>query len=105
MSDREQGSDQKSSNTKNYLLAVLVGQVGIVTLGIVLAAVLGGLALDKNLGTKPWFTIGLLVASIPVSILLMIFIARKTISKINTTPPKDQDEEAGFGKDQKTKLG
>ena len=81
MSDREQDSNQKSSNTKNYLLAVLVGQVGIVTLGIILAAVLGGLALDKYLGTKPWFTIGFLVASIPVSILLMIFIARKTISK------------------------
>jgi F0F1-type ATP synthase assembly protein I len=84
------------------LLAILVGQVGIVTLVIIIAAVLAGLALDKNLGTKPWFTIGLLVASIPLSILTMIFIARKTISKIKTTPSKSQDQEAGFGKNQKT---
>ncbi len=102
MSVREPRPDQKNSTTRNYLLAILVGQVGIVTLVIVLAAALGGLALDNNLGTKPWFTIGLLVASIPVSILLMIFIARKTISKIKTTPAKDQDEEVGFGKNQET---
>jgi F0F1-type ATP synthase assembly protein I len=101
MSDQDPGFDRNKSNTRNTLLAILVGQVGIVTLVIILAAVLGGLALDKSLGTKPWFTIGLLVASIPVSIILMIFIARKTISKIKTGPNNVRDEEAGFGKDQK----
>lgn len=99
MSDQGPGLIHKKRDTRNYLLAILTGQVGCVTLVIILAAVLGGLALDKALDTKPWFTIGLLLASIPVSIILMIFIARKTISKIKTNKTNDQDEEAGIGKD------
>jgi len=84
METPEKPSKPKSKNSRNMLLAVMVGQVGFLTLAIVIGAVLGGLALDNALGTKPWFTIGLLVASVPVSILLMILIARKTVSKIDT---------------------
>lgn len=63
-------------------MLILIGQVGIFTLVVVLAAVLGGMALDRQLGTRPWFTFGLVVASIPVSILLMIFVSRRTVKKI-----------------------
>ena len=95
------GEKQKvgKRNTYNMMIAALAGQVGCLTLVIVLAAVLGGLALDARLGTRPWFTIGLVVASVPVSLILMFFIARKTVAKIRERNADDPNEEAGIGKD------
>ncbi len=87
-----------SQNKKNMLIAALVGQIGVLTLIIVLAAGLGGIALDARLGTKPWFTIGLLVASIPISLLVMVTIARKTVTKIKETDVDGSDEEDAIGK-------
>ena len=82
------------------LLAVMAGQVGFITLALVIGAVVGGLALDNLLGTKPWFTIGLLIASVPVSIFVMVLIARKTVAKINTDETKNLDrKEDKIGKD------
>jgi hypothetical protein len=49
-------SDHKGRNILNTLLVVLIGQVGCVTLVIVLASVFGGLWLDGLFGTKPLFT-------------------------------------------------
>lgn len=84
----------------NYLLIGLIGQVGCLTMVIVLAAVLGGLALDARFGTKPWFTAGLLVLSIPVSLVIMFFVARKATDKIKANQMKNhQDEEETIGKD------
>ncbi|KAF0110084.1 MAG: hypothetical protein FD147_1869 [Chloroflexi bacterium] len=87
-------------NTFNLLIAAVTGQVGCLTLVIILGAVLGGMALDARYGTKPWFTVGLLVASIPISLVLMFFIVRKAVSKIKTGGPQNKsNEEDGIGKD------
>jgi len=93
-------SSPKNKNSRNMLLAVMAGQVGFITLALVIGAVVGGLALDNLLGTKPWFTIGLLIASVPVSIFVMVLIARKTVAKINTDETKNLDrKEDKIGKD------
>lgn len=90
----------ESRDSRSLLLAVLAGQVGIITLVVILAAVLGGLALDRVFNTKPWFTIGLMVVSVPVSIILMVFVARKTVSKIKAQSPNTpHPEEDEIGKD------
>lgn len=84
----------------NLLLVGLVGQVGCLTMVIILAAVLGGLALDSKFGTKPWFTVGLLVISIPVSLVVMFFVARKATARMKASQqPGDKDEEGTIGKD------
>ena len=90
----------------NLTLAGAAGQVGCVTFGIILAAVLGGLWLDNTFQTRPFFTLILLVASIPVSIVAMLFIVRLVTSKIkaglpDVRPSKTEktDEEVGIGKD------
>ncbi|MEN6571497.1 MAG: AtpZ/AtpI family protein [Anaerolineaceae bacterium] len=89
-----------SSNSRSLLLAVMAGQVGIITLVVIMAAVLGGLALDRLLNTKPWITIGLLVVSVPISIILMVFVARKTVAKIKAQSPNTpHPEEDEIGKD------
>lgn len=81
------------------VIAALTGQVGVLTLVIILAAVFGGLALDNHFGTKPWFTVGLLVASIPVSLLTMVFLVKKAVSRIKTLGPEiNPGKEDGIGK-------
>jgi len=66
------------------LLIVLVGQVGCLTLVVILASVFGGLWLDRTFGTKPLFTLILLFAGIPLSVILMLTIARRTLDKLKS---------------------
>jgi F0F1-type ATP synthase assembly protein I len=73
---------------RNMALAVLAGQVGCLTLIIVLVAVFAGLWLDARFDTKPVYTIGLLLASIPVSLIAMFFVARAAISRIKAGTPQ-----------------
>ncbi len=85
----------------NLSLAVIAGQVGCLTLVIVIVALLAGLWLDSHLGTKPTFTLVFVLASIPISILSMLFYTRATIKRIKTQPGKpksDQQEESSIGK-------
>ncbi len=72
----------------NLTLAGMAGQVGCVTLVIVLAAVLGGLWLDAQFQTRPVITLVLLVVSIPVSLIAMLSIVRVVTSKIKANLPK-----------------
>lgn len=76
-------SEQKGRSILNNLLVVLIGQVGCLTLVVILASVFGGLWLDKTFGTKPIFTLVLLFAGIPVSVLVMLTVARKTLARLN----------------------
>ena len=75
-------SEQKGRGILNTLLIVMIGQVGCLTLVIILASVFGGLWLDKTFGTKPVFTLALLFAGIPMSVFVMIFVARKTLARL-----------------------
>lgn len=75
----------------NLTLAGLAGQVGCVTLIIVLVAVFLGLWLDARFETRPTFTIVLLLVSIPVSLVAMLFIVRLFTSKIKAGPPLEDD--------------
>ncbi|HMB21519.1 MAG TPA: AtpZ/AtpI family protein [Anaerolineales bacterium] len=66
----------------------MIGQVGCLTLIIILASVFGGLWLDKTFDTKPVFTLALLLAGIPVSVFVMLTVARRTLKRL-----KDQADE------------
>jgi hypothetical protein len=76
----------------NLTLAALAGQVGCVTLVIVIAAVFGGLWLDSHFGTKPTYTLILTIASIPVSLVIMFLIARSAVRKIKTAGTENKIE-------------
>lgn len=86
----------------NLTLVGAAGQVGCLTLLVVLVAVFGGLWLDARFQTKPAFTIGLIIASIPVSLVVMFYIVRLATSKIKAGPPPEgsSDEEVRIGKDE-----
>ncbi|RME39635.1 MAG: hypothetical protein D6793_00815 [Thermoflexia bacterium] len=56
-------------------LAEAAAQIGCLTVVVILLALGAGLWLDNRLGTRPWFTLGLVLASIPVSLYLVVRLA------------------------------
>jgi hypothetical protein len=97
--------DPAKSNRKlpflNITLAVLAGQVGCLTLVIVLLAVMAGLWLDGYFHTKPVLTLILVITSIPVSVLVMLGVVRTAVSRLKIekggTKPVQQEEETNIG--------
>jgi len=75
-------SDNNRQNMVTTLLIVVIGQVGCLTLVVILASVFGGLWLDNTFGTKPVFTMVLLLAGIPLSVILMLYVSRKALARL-----------------------
>jgi F0F1-type ATP synthase assembly protein I len=74
------------------LLIVVIGQVGCLTLAVILASVFGGMWLDNALGTKPVFTLALLLAGIPLSVFLMLYVSRKTLARLQERYETEEKE-------------
>ena len=85
-------SEHKGRSILNTLLIVMIGQVGCLTLVIILASVFGGLWLDTRFNTKPVFTLALLFAGIPVSVLVMLSVARRTLARLKDQAEKESKE-------------
>lgn len=98
-SEKPPPADPKSK-LFNYTLASVIAQVGCLTFVIILGAVLGGLWLDNQYGSKPIFTVALLIVSIPVSIAVMIFVVRYALSKVknNQSEIDKESKETNLGK-------
>ncbi len=75
-------SEDKGRGILNNLLIVMIGQVGCLTLIIIFASVYLGLWLDNVFGTKPVITLVLLFAGIPISVLVMLSVARRTLARL-----------------------
>ena len=84
-------SEEKGRGILNTLLIVMIGQVGCLTFMIILASVLGGLWLDNMFGTKPVITLVLLLAGIPVSVIVMLVVARRTLGRLKEKAEKDSE--------------
>jgi len=74
------GADHRS--ILRNLLIVLVGQVGCITLAVILISVRVGQWLDAYFQTRPLYTLVLLFAGIPLSVLLMLVVARRTLIRL-----------------------
>ena len=85
-------SEEKGRNILQTLLVVMIGQVGCLTLVIILASVFLGLWLDGMFGTKPMFTLILLFAGIPLSVMLMLFVSRRTLAKLQENQNSKEKE-------------
>lgn len=85
-------SDNNDRNSFNTLVIVLVGQMGCLTLVIIFLTIFAGIWLDNTFHTKPFFTLGLLLAGIPVSVILMIYVGRKSLAKFKSKPNSNQKE-------------
>lgn len=67
-------------------LFLIGGEVGCLTLIIVLAAVFGGLYLDNLFGTKPVLTLIFVLGSAPLALVLTFWVATRAVKRY--TPPK-----------------
>lgn len=70
--------------------AVLGGEIGCLTLMIILAAVFGGLWLDRFFGTdKPIITISLVLISAPLALVLTYWRALQVVKEIQAPPSSE----------------
>ncbi len=83
------------SASLSVAIGAVVGQVGCLTLLIVLAALFGGLWMDKLFGTKPLITIGLMIASIPITLFLMFWVVRRATTRIQATMQAKPGQQPG----------
>jgi F0F1-type ATP synthase assembly protein I len=79
----------------NMGLAGVAGTIGFVTLIIVVAALFIGLLLDRQLGTRPLFTILVLLGSVPFTIFIMFRLALSAAARIKPVPPVKKEEKTG----------
>ena len=86
-------SENKGRSILTTLLIVMIGQVGCLTLVIILASVFGGLWLDNTFGTKPVFTLALLFAGIPISVLVMLVVARRTLARLKERAEAEKESD------------
>lgn len=77
-------------------LVSVLGFGGLITLGIVIVFLLGGMWLDSNMGTKPFFTMLLMLVSAPISVFVMYRVMMRSISKI--IPPAKNTHGEGESK-------
>jgi F0F1-type ATP synthase assembly protein I len=80
--------DNRGEYARNTFYTIMAGQAGCSSVIMILGALLLGLWLDSMLGTRPAFTLGLILLSIPVSLFFMVYMVLKSTSQI--TPPKVQ---------------
>jgi len=98
MTTPEPGKKNRKEYFSNLALALLAGQVGCITLVIVLGAVFLGLWLDNHFQTKPVLTLVTVLVSVPISVVAMFIVARGAAKRVkvvetstNTTRQNDQD--------------
>jgi F0F1-type ATP synthase assembly protein I len=85
--------ENKTQYAINMGLAGFAGIVGVVTLGIVVVALVAGIFLDRQLNTKPLFTILILLGSVPVTIFVMFRLALGAVSKMKPNQPTQKKED------------
>ena len=84
----QKGGKNRIQYTANLALAVVASQVGCVTILIVALTLIAGLWLDNRFNTGPIFLATLLIASAPLTVIIMLWIVRSTTSRIKPVKPK-----------------
>ena len=79
MNDDKPESSQLASISRGLAEGSAIGlQAGCLGAGLVIGALLLGLWLDGQLGTRPWLTLGLLFVSMPISVYAIYRFALRT---------------------------
>jgi F0F1-type ATP synthase assembly protein I len=93
-----------AQNQRALLKAMLgvVGQVGCLTLLIILVATVAGLWLDNQFQTRPWFTLGLILVSVPLTFIMVLRVVLSQAQRIQdlssrTLGKSTQEEAEGDG--------
>jgi hypothetical protein len=95
MPDQKNPVPQDRQRLVNLTVVALVGQVGCLTLIIVLAAVFGGMWIDSRMNSKPVGTIILVAVSVPLAIFVMLKVVRATLRKLGLDNQPDATLQKG----------
>jgi len=74
----------------NLALASVMAQVGLLTVVVLGAALWAGLSLDAHYGTRPLWTIVLVVLSVPLTIGGMLWIVRRAGRRLENPPSEGE---------------
>lgn len=92
MSDPKGPEKDRQQYAYNLMMAAIAGQVGCFTLVIIFGALIAGLWLDRSFATKPLFTILLMVASMPVTVFVMLRVVQGATNRIKPSTEKKNQE-------------
>ena len=84
----DQSDPVENARTSLQLAFSVLGQIGALTLGVIIVALVAGILLDKLLSTRPLFTVLLMVGSFPVSYYIIYRIALNAVGKIHSAAAK-----------------
>jgi F0F1-type ATP synthase assembly protein I len=90
LNNQPPGPTKGKQSVNNIALFSVGGQVGCATLLIVFLALFAGIGLDRLLGTKPLFTIMLILGSAPLSLFLTFKLAMRAVK--SATPQEPEGE-------------
>lgn len=93
---KKEPKSQPYASLLNTQVYTVTFQVGCLTLLIVLAALVGGLWIDNQFNTKPLFTIILMVASVPVTMVILIRLVQRSV----TDPAEDHEDDQPLVKEE-----
>ena len=88
-------SNRPEGVAKNLALAGMLSQIGCVTVVIVVGALLGGLWADSLFKSKPLFTVVFMIASIPVSLYIVVRMALSTAAQFQAEIKNEGEKEGG----------
>jgi F0F1-type ATP synthase assembly protein I len=92
MSDQNAQHKDRRQYAYNLTMAAIAGQVGCFTLVIIFGALIAGLWLDRSFATKPLFTILFMVASMPITLYVMIRVVQGATNRIKPATEKKDHE-------------
>jgi 4-amino-4-deoxy-L-arabinose transferase-like glycosyltransferase len=91
-----QTGDQPGQKTAlsrfNLALAIVAGLVGILTVLIILLAFLGGRWLDNQFGNDGLFTVILMIASVPVTLIVMFWVVKSVTARFARPPVQNSEQ-------------
>jgi F0F1-type ATP synthase assembly protein I len=93
MSQSNQSSEPSVGKkaVNNIALFSVGAQVGCATLLVVFISLFVGIGLDKLLGTKPLFTIILILGSAPLALFLTFWLAMRAVKSVNPQEPEQKE--------------
>jgi ABC-type molybdate transport system permease subunit len=100
MNQENGGSKKPNFELVNLALSVS-GQIGCMTLIVLIAAAFLGRWLDAQFATKGSFTLWLIIGSLPITLLLMYFMVRSTVKRVSSgsKPAQTPNENTGNNKE------
>jgi uncharacterized membrane protein len=94
MSQTGESPDKKTALSRfNLALAIVAGLVGLLTVVIIMIAFLAGRWLDNQFGYDGLFTVILMVASVPVTLIVMFWVVRSVTARFAKPPVQNSEQQ------------